>query len=110
VPRREATPAQVGNFLSQLESDLSQGILVWQALDLDQVFDRAETIGAQFTERLNIRSFDILQVSIALELGCDTFHTFDHDQIRSAPQTDCERIVSRPEPTRSGLAGPIRCS
>jgi predicted nucleic acid-binding protein len=84
VPRKEATPAQVGTFLSQLESDLSQGILVWQALDFDQVFDRAETLGAQFTERLNIRSFDILHVSIALELGCDTFHTFDHDQIRLA--------------------------
>lgn len=84
VPRREATLAQVGNFLSQLESDLAQGILVWQALDFYQVFERAENLGAQFTERLNTRSFGILHVSIALELGCDTFHTFDHDQIRLA--------------------------
>jgi predicted nucleic acid-binding protein len=84
VPRREATPAQVRSFLSQLDSDLSQGILAWQALDFDHVFDRAESLGARFTERLNTRSFDILHVSIALELGCDTFHTFDHDQKRLA--------------------------
>jgi len=84
VPRREATPAQVRSFLSQLDSDLSQGILAWQALDFDQVFDRAERLGARFTARLNTPSFDILHVSIALELGCDTFHTFDHDQRRLA--------------------------
>lgn len=80
VLRREATASQVRGFLRQLESDIGQGILSWQAFDFERVFDRAERLGAQFTERLNTRSFDILHVATALELGCDRFHTFDRDQ------------------------------
>jgi predicted nucleic acid-binding protein len=80
VPRREATAAQARGFLRQLESDIIQGILVWQTSDFEAVFDRAERLGAEFTERLNTRSFDILHVAIALELGCDAFHTFDRNQ------------------------------
>jgi predicted nucleic acid-binding protein len=81
VPRGEATASQVRGFLRQLESDLLQGILGWQEFDFEQVFDRAEKLGAQFTERLNTRSFDLLHVSIALETGCDTFYTFDREQV-----------------------------
>jgi predicted nucleic acid-binding protein len=84
VPRREATTAQVRAFLRQIESDLIRQVLVWRPVDFEEVFDRAETLGAQFTERLNTRSFDMLHVSIALELGCDIFHTFDRDQARLA--------------------------
>jgi predicted nucleic acid-binding protein len=84
APRREATAVQVRAFLRQLESDITLGILVWQVFDFEKVFDRAENLGAQFKERLNTRSFDILHVSIALELGCDTFHTFDRDQSKLA--------------------------
>ena len=84
VPRREATTGQVRAFLRQLDSDVIQRVLIWHVVDFEQVFERAESLGAQFTERLNTRSFDILHVSIALELGCDTFHTFDRDQARLA--------------------------
>jgi predicted nucleic acid-binding protein len=84
VPSREATSAQVRAFLRQIDSDVIQRILVWQAVDFEKAFDRAESLGAQFTERLNTLSFDILHVSIALELGCDTFHTFDRDQAKFA--------------------------
>jgi predicted nucleic acid-binding protein len=80
VPRREATVTQARAFLRQLESDIRQGILVWQTFDFEPIFNRAESLGARFTERLNTRSFDILHVAIALEFGCDTFHTFDRDQ------------------------------
>lgn len=84
VPRREATPAQVRAFLRQIDSDLIRQVLVWERVDFEKVFDRTETLAAQFTERLNTRSFDMLHVSIALELGCDTFHTFDRDQAKLA--------------------------
>jgi predicted nucleic acid-binding protein len=87
VPRREATPTQVRAFLLQLESDLSQGLLAWQGANFESIFDRAENLGARFTERLNTRSFDILHLSIALETGCDTFYTFDRDQGRLAVAT-----------------------
>jgi predicted nucleic acid-binding protein len=80
VPRREITDTQASGFLRQLESDVRQGILAWQTFDFEPVFDRTERLGAQFTERLNTRSIDILHVAIALELRCDTFHTFDRDQ------------------------------
>jgi predicted nucleic acid-binding protein len=80
APRREATATQARRFLRQLESDVRQGILVWQTFDFEPVFDRAESLGARFTERLNTRSVDILHVAIALEAGYDTFHTFDRDQ------------------------------
>jgi predicted nucleic acid-binding protein len=84
VPRREASTAQVRAFMRQLDTDAIQRVLVWQAVDFEKVFDRAESLGAQFTEQLNTRSFDILHVSIALELGFDTFHTFDRDQAKLA--------------------------
>jgi predicted nucleic acid-binding protein len=84
VPRREATTAQVRAFLRQLDTDVIQRVLVWQAVDFEPVFDRAESLGGQFTEQLNTRSFDILHVSIALELGFDTFRTFDRDQAKLA--------------------------
>ena len=84
APRREASTAQVRAFLRQLDTDVIQRVLVWQAVDFEKVFDRAESLGAQFTEQLNTRSFDILHVSIALELGFDTFHTFDRDQAKLA--------------------------
>jgi predicted nucleic acid-binding protein len=80
VPREEVTAAQARRFVRQLESDIGQGILAWQAFDFERVFDRAESLGAQLTERVNTRSVDILHVAIALELDCDTFHTFDRDQ------------------------------
>jgi predicted nucleic acid-binding protein len=80
VPKREVTATEASGFLRQLESDVRQGILAWQTFDFEQVFDRAERLGAQFTERLNTRSIDILHVAIALELRYDTFHTFDQDQ------------------------------
>lgn len=84
VPKREASSAQVRAFLRLLDTDVIQRVLVWHVVDFEQVFERAESLGAQFTERLNTRSFDILHVSIALELGCDTFHTFDRDQAKLA--------------------------
>lgn len=84
VPRREATTGQVRAFLRQLDSDVLQRVLIWHVVDFEPVFERAESLGTQFTERLNTRSFDILHVSIALQLGCDTFHTFDRDQARLA--------------------------
>ena len=84
VPRREATTAQVRAFLRQIDSDVIQRVLVWQMVAFEKVFDRAESLGAQFTERLNTRSLDIVHVSIALEVGCDTFHTFDRDQAKLA--------------------------
>ena len=70
--------------LSHPIADALGPVTVWHVVDFEQVFDRAESLGAQFTERLNTRSFDILHVSIALELGCDTFHTFDRDQAKLA--------------------------
>src|ERR1700752_314502 len=48
VPRREAPPAQVRAFLRQLDSDVIQRVLVWHVVDFEQVFDRAESLGAQF--------------------------------------------------------------
>ena len=84
VPRREATPAQARGFLRQLQADLSRGLLAWQEVNFEQIFDRAENLGARFTERLNTRSIDILHVSVAIETGCDTFYTFDRDQAQLA--------------------------
>src|ERR1700740_37137 len=51
VPRREATRTQVRAFLRQIDSDIIQRVLGWQVVDFEKVFERAESLGAQFTER-----------------------------------------------------------
>src|ERR1700740_1104163 len=45
--REEASTGEVAQFLRQLDADVIQRVLVWQAVDFEKVFDRAESLGAQ---------------------------------------------------------------
>jgi predicted nucleic acid-binding protein len=94
VPRREITASQARRFLRQLESDVRQGILAWQTFDFEPVFDRAERLGAQFTERLNTRSIDILHVAIALDSDARRFIRSIGIKLYLHPRQVCTQIES----------------
>jgi predicted nucleic acid-binding protein len=67
-------------MLRDLQSDLSSGVLsVWPA-DWAGVFALAEMLSAKHTEIGGHRFADILHVATALQVGADTFLTFDANQ------------------------------
>ena len=66
--------------LQEVDSDLEQNILVHTPIPWTDAFREAENIGAAHTERLGVRSFDLLHVGLALRLGATDFLTFDARQ------------------------------
>jgi predicted nucleic acid-binding protein len=67
-------------MLSDLKSDLTTGALVVIPAPWPQVHAAAETLSERFTESNGHRAMDILHVATALEIGADTFLTFDANQ------------------------------
>jgi predicted nucleic acid-binding protein len=67
-------------MLRDLQSDLSTGVLEVLPADWPGVFYLAEMLSAKHTERGGHRFADILHVATALQLGADTFLTFDANQ------------------------------
>jgi len=67
-------------MLRDLQSDLSSGVLTVQPADWAGVFSLAEILSAKHTENGGHRFADILHVATALQLGADTFLTFDANQ------------------------------
>jgi len=67
-------------MLRDLQSDLSTGVLEVLPADWPGVFSLAEMLSAKHTERGGHRFADILHVATALQLGADTFLTFDANQ------------------------------
>jgi predicted nucleic acid-binding protein len=84
VPTGKATKAQVKQMLNGLEKSIAEGAGVFQEIELRRVFDRAEGLSEQFTEKLNTRTFDVLHVAIAIETECHSFMTFDKGQAKLA--------------------------
>jgi predicted nucleic acid-binding protein len=56
-------------------------------LSLEDLAARFEELSARFTVRYGFRTYDILHVASALELGCDTFWSFDKNASRLARLT-----------------------
>lgn len=67
-------------MLRDLQSDLSTGVLSALPADWAGVFSLAEMLSAKHTESGGHRFADILHVATALQLGMDTFLTFDGNQ------------------------------
>jgi predicted nucleic acid-binding protein len=84
VGRRHLTESEATAVLSQLEDDVAAGRLSQMPLDLYAVFARADLLSARYATRYLARSLDILQVAVALELGCTRFITLDSRQARMA--------------------------
>jgi predicted nucleic acid-binding protein len=84
VGRRHLTESEAAAVLSQLEDDIAAGRLLQVPLDLYAMFARGELLSARYASRYLARSLDILQVAVALELGCTRFVTLDGRQAQMA--------------------------
>ena len=80
VFRREITLPQRDASLNAMLADLAGGVLLAAALPLAEVMTEAERLSALHSERLGVRSLDILHVAAALVLGLPEFLTFDTRQ------------------------------
>jgi predicted nucleic acid-binding protein len=83
VFRGEATVAQARSSVNDFEKDLSTG--VFQVCGLaDKVFERARQLSRQTTAKIGTRASDLLHVAAAVELGMNSFFTFDRQQRKLA--------------------------
>ena len=71
-------------MISDLNDDLHQGLVVSVEMDFIDVLVAGERISKSRTFPGGHRSFDILHVATALELGAKEFLTFDGNQIALA--------------------------
>ncbi|MDB6108374.1 MAG: twitching motility protein PilT [Pedosphaera sp.] len=80
VFRHEITAAQCKLAFQELESDITSDVLVHTPAPWTDAFREAEKLGALQTERLGVRSFDLLHVGLACVLNASEFLTFDSRQ------------------------------
>src|SRR5437016_1332151 len=75
--QRAAISRERDTALARVERWLERGWLVEASPDGEEAWLQARKLSERHTERLGCRSFDLLHVAFALELGCETFLTAD---------------------------------
>ncbi len=80
VFRGEISAEQRKLAFQELESDLTDNILVHMPVPWTDTFREAEDLAALHTEKLGVRSFDLLHVALALTLNATEFLTCDTRQ------------------------------
>jgi predicted nucleic acid-binding protein len=93
VFRRLFAPAQARGFLAAFAADLAMGNLYLPVCNLAFVLVEAKRLANSYTQSAGHRSFDILHVAAAIQLGAKEFLTFDANQRRLA---NAERLKPRP--------------
>jgi predicted nucleic acid-binding protein len=83
VFRKEISTEEAQASRDDFELDLRQAVLQLYPLP-ENVFRRAQGLSRQYTARLGTRAGDLLHVAAALELGSDTFLSFDRQQRKLA--------------------------
>ncbi len=83
-PTKGFPKPEASKMLADLKSDLATGALVVVPAPWSQVHLAAERLSERHTEAGGHRSFDILHVAAAIELGAREFLTFDANQKRLA--------------------------
>ncbi|MGB9204105.1 MAG: type II toxin-antitoxin system VapC family toxin [Terriglobales bacterium] len=83
VFRKEVSVAQAQSSLLDFEKDLRDGILQLREIS-DPIFQRARQLSRQTTAKLGTRTAELLHVAAALELGADSFYSFDQQQRKLA--------------------------
>ena len=79
VFRKEISDTAAHSSLDHFEEDLRNGVLQLVPLP-EQLFGRGRELSRRTTHRLGTRAADLLHVAAALELGCNTFLSFDGQQ------------------------------
>jgi predicted nucleic acid-binding protein len=80
VFRGHQTPAQAAAAWQNLEADLRTGVIVPISIRWHAALRRSAAIAASETPTLGSRSFDILHVACAEQIGAIGFITFDQRQ------------------------------
>jgi predicted nucleic acid-binding protein len=83
VFRGELDGAAVRKSLEKYELNLRQGAFRLVALP-ESLFAKAREIALRATANLGTRAIDVLHVAAAVEIGADTFYSFDERQRRLA--------------------------
>lgn len=78
--RGRITAAELAQALSEIESDLAQGILVAVPLAADLHWEACRRISAAHTLTMGSRAYDITHIAAALLLKTDVFLSFDGKQ------------------------------
>ncbi|MGA2244009.1 MAG: PIN domain-containing protein [Verrucomicrobiota bacterium] len=78
--QRLAISRERDTALARINSWLKRGWLFDAVADFDEAILRAHVLSAKHTERLGCRGFDILHVSLALEMEAEVFLTSDRVQ------------------------------
>jgi len=71
-------------FLERFQSDLINGQIERDAVDLNAVFAKANEISERYVIQMGVRSYDMLHVASALVMGAKQFLTFDRVQQKLA--------------------------
>jgi hypothetical protein len=74
--RKEIQRAEARGARAAFRADVHGGIFARQAL-LEGVILAAMQLALRWTAKVGARSLDIIHVASAIDLGVDTFHTFD---------------------------------
>lgn len=85
--RRGYSELEGMNMLARFAADMERGALRAVPVDFIQVLHRAARISENRTIRLGCRSFDVLHIAAALELGAREFLSFDAGQ-RTLAETE----------------------
>jgi predicted nucleic acid-binding protein len=79
--RAKITPRYtVANCRKRIAEDLQNGILRRASVDWPRCVQRANELSENFSEKFGVVMLDVWQIACAIELGAETFWTFDRDQ------------------------------
>ena len=80
VFRQVLAPTDLATILAAYESDVAGGRLIIEQVNLAQVVAEASRLSATHTVKGGHRSFDLLHVAVATNLGAGVFLSFDTNQ------------------------------
>ena len=80
VFRGEITPEQRKLAFQEIESDLADSILAHTPIPWTDTFRESEALAVAHTEKLGVRSIDLLHVGLALAVKASEFLTYDTRQ------------------------------